>query len=46
MASLRAGTSDSGGEDASWGDLFSRRYLKGIDSIISISNCALYFILN
>ncbi|MCO5605893.1 hypothetical protein L7F22_060079 [Adiantum nelumboides] len=28
MASLRAGSSDTGGEDAGWGDLLSRRYLK------------------
>lgn len=28
MANLRAGSSDSGGEDAGWTDLFSRRYLK------------------
>lgn len=28
MANLRTGNSESGGEDAGWGDLFSRRYLK------------------
>ena len=47
MASLRAGSSESGGEDASWGDLFGRRYLKGIqifnmlcDVFVGISFCS------
>ena len=44
MASLRAGSSESGGEDASWGDLFGRRYLKGIHSLKSCMEYAFSFL--